>query len=146
MRATHQVADTGDPPEIRTGDPMGRPYTSRTIQSGSLGAIIGQFKSVTTKLINSKRTGDCMGDPAEIRTGDPAGRPYQLPDGSPSYENFKWHRSFYDHIIRNEQSLNEIRNYINNNPTQWSLDKYYSFASKLKPKTPIGFVLPPLGN
>lgn len=30
-----------------------------------------------------------------------------------------WQRSFYDHIIRNEQSLQTIREYIRNNPLQW---------------------------
>ena len=38
-------------------------------------------------------------------------------------ERFSWQRSFYDHIIRNEKSLYEIRNYIANNPLQWDLEK-----------------------
>ena len=29
---------------------------------------------------------------------------------------FQWQRSFYDRIIRNESELNQIRQYINNNP------------------------------
>ncbi|RKY36154.1 MAG: transposase, partial [Candidatus Omnitrophota bacterium] len=29
---------------------------------------------------------------------------------------FKWQRSFHDHIIRNDKSLNNIREYIINNP------------------------------
>lgn len=36
---------------------------------------------------------------------------------------FAWQRSFYDHIIRNEKSLNKIREYIRNNPSKWELDK-----------------------
>ncbi len=28
---------------------------------------------------------------------------------------------FFDHIIRNEKSLNQIREYVINNPTQWKL-------------------------
>jgi len=35
-----------------------------------------------------------------------------------------WQRNYYDHIIRNEQTLNAIRAYIKNNPDQWSMDKY----------------------
>lgn len=35
---------------------------------------------------------------------------------------FSWQRSFYDHIIRNEQSLNHIREYIKNNPLNWDQD------------------------
>ncbi|MFC1709350.1 transposase [Candidatus Omnitrophota bacterium] len=34
-----------------------------------------------------------------------------------------WQRSFYDHIIRNERSLQEIREYVNNNPLNWDTDK-----------------------
>ena len=33
-----------------------------------------------------------------------------------------WQRSFYDHIIRNEKSLNKIREYISNNPENWEQD------------------------
>ncbi|OGC82549.1 MAG: hypothetical protein A2W07_01950 [candidate division Zixibacteria bacterium RBG_16_43_9] len=37
--------------------------------------------------------------------------------------NFQWQRSFYDHVIRNEKSLYEIRKYIINNPLKWDLEK-----------------------
>ena len=33
-----------------------------------------------------------------------------------------WQRSFYDHVIRNERSLNAIREYISNNPVNWEED------------------------
>ena len=29
---------------------------------------------------------------------------------------FAWQKSFYDHIIRNEKSLDNIREYVRNNP------------------------------
>jgi len=35
---------------------------------------------------------------------------------------FHWQRSFYDHIVRDELSLNRIREYIVNNPAQWDSD------------------------
>ncbi|MDP8212340.1 MAG: transposase [Candidatus Zapsychrus exili] len=35
-----------------------------------------------------------------------------------------WQRSFYDHIIRNEESLHKIREYIINNPVNWDKDEY----------------------
>jgi REP element-mobilizing transposase RayT len=38
-------------------------------------------------------------------------------------EEFGWQRSFYDHIIRSEKSLADIREYIRNNPGQWELDR-----------------------
>ena len=33
-----------------------------------------------------------------------------------------WQRSFYDHIIRNDKSLDKIREYISNNPENWEQD------------------------
>ena len=36
---------------------------------------------------------------------------------------FKWQRSFHDHIIRNDKSLNNIREYIINNPAIWEKDE-----------------------
>jgi putative transposase len=33
-----------------------------------------------------------------------------------------WQRSFYDHVIRNERSLNAIREYMLANPVNWELD------------------------
>jgi hypothetical protein len=33
-----------------------------------------------------------------------------------------WQRNYYDHIIRNERELNNIRWYILNNPRNWQLD------------------------
>lgn len=36
---------------------------------------------------------------------------------------FAWQRSYYDHIIRNENSLNKIREYIINNPLKWEYDR-----------------------
>jgi len=39
--------------------------------------------------------------------------------------NFKWQARFYEHIIRNEVSLEKIRLYIRNNPYKWEADEYY---------------------
>jgi putative transposase len=36
----------------------------------------------------------------------------------PPFSGKLWQRNYYDHIIRNEKSLLEIRAYINNNPHQ----------------------------
>ncbi len=33
-----------------------------------------------------------------------------------------WQRNYYEHIIRNKQSLDEIRQYIVNNPFNWERD------------------------
>jgi hypothetical protein len=34
-----------------------------------------------------------------------------------------WQRNHYEHIVRNERELQAIRRYIDNNPTQWDLDR-----------------------
>ncbi|MBI3591049.1 MAG: transposase [Candidatus Melainabacteria bacterium] len=65
-------------------------------QRPTLGQIIGYFKYQTTKIINQIR--------------------------NMSYVPI-WQPRFYDHIIRDEKSLNSIRNYIKNNPIKWNLDR-----------------------
>lgn len=41
------------------------------------------------------------------------------------FKKFQWQPRFYDHIIRNEEDLRRIRNYIQKNPLKWELDEYY---------------------
>ncbi len=36
---------------------------------------------------------------------------------------FCWQRSYYDHVIRNEESLFTIRRYIRDNPQKWYMDE-----------------------
>jgi putative transposase len=72
--------------------------TSPTLQSGSLGAIIGQLKSMVTKRIN------------------------RLPDAP---DHPVWQRNYYAHIIRSQEALNQIRAYIANNPAQWAQDSLF---------------------
>ncbi len=63
---------------------------------GSLGAIVGQYKSRTTRHINKlrKNSGKSV-----------------------------WQRNYYDRIIRNEKELQSIRKYIENNPLHWENDR-----------------------
>ena len=39
---------------------------------------------------------------------------------------FGWQERFHDHIIRDEESYQKIRNYIINNPSNWKTDKFYN--------------------
>ena len=39
--------------------------------------------------------------------------------------DFSWQERFHEHIIRDEKSLNKIRDYIIQNPIKWKYDKYY---------------------
>jgi REP element-mobilizing transposase RayT len=36
-----------------------------------------------------------------------------------------WQRNYYEHIIRGEDDLNSLREYIDNNPVNWQLDENY---------------------
>jgi len=80
--ATRRVAPTA----------MRRP---RGPMAGSLGAILGQFKSITTKRI--KKHGY-------------------------NYSSQIWQRNYYEHVIRNEDELEKIREYIVYNPSKWATD------------------------
>jgi REP element-mobilizing transposase RayT len=34
-----------------------------------------------------------------------------------------WQRNYYEHIVRNENELNRIREYITDNPMKWEFDQ-----------------------
>ena len=40
--------------------------------------------------------------------------------------NVVWQRSFYDHVVRNEDDFRDVWQYIDNNPKKWELDRFYS--------------------
>jgi REP element-mobilizing transposase RayT len=63
------------------------------LRPDSLGAIVGQFKSICTKRIPGA-----------------------------GFSQFGWQPRFYEHIIRDERSLGSIRQYILDNPAKWELD------------------------
>jgi REP element-mobilizing transposase RayT len=85
MRATHRVAPTAGA--------RSRPHGPAP---GSIGAILGQIKSLTKKAINKTR-------------GTP-GRPV-------------WQPNYHEHVIRNEKELQRVREYICNNPLRWPSDR-----------------------
>ena len=42
--------------------------------------------------------------------------------------DFAWQRSYHDHIIRDEKSLENIRNYVQQNPALWHRDRNNNFG------------------
>jgi len=44
---------------------------------------------------------------------------------------FTWQKSFYDHIIRNDNELNRISDYIEKNPQLWKQDEYLIELEKM---------------
>ena len=65
-------------------------------KSGSLGAIIQNFKSVSTRIVNKQF----------FKPG-----------------NKIWQRNYFERIIRNERELNAITCYIQQNPIRWQVDR-----------------------
>ena len=65
---------------------------------GSLGAIVGAFKSTTSRLINGL---------------------HHTP-AAPI-----WQRNYYEHIVRDDNELTRIRAYIDANPATWQADQEY---------------------
>ena len=61
---------------------------------GSLGAIVRSYKSAVTRWYRMN-----------------------------GYASFAWQPRFYDHVIRDEAALQNIRRYILDNPAKWELDR-----------------------
>ena len=87
--------NVGTGPRACPGQPQG------VVPTMSLSDVIGRFKSFTTN-----RYIDGI-------------KHHQWPP----FDKKLWQRSFYDHVIRNNEDLNRVREYIRNNPLKWALDK-----------------------
>lgn len=46
-------------------------------------------------------------------------------DGWRAFDGKLWHRNYWEHVVRNEHDLAEIREYIRNNPVKWEFDDFY---------------------
>lgn len=51
---------------------------------------------------------------------------------SQNNREFQWQKSFYDHIICDEKTLDKIREYIRNNPPKWELLRIWRKHEGLK--------------
>ena len=65
----------------------------------TLPEIIRGFKTFSSRRINNLRK----------QTGSPL-----------------WQRNYYEHIIRDEEDLMRVREYITQNPLKWETDEYYA--------------------
>jgi len=41
----------------------------------------------------------------------------------PPFVNRLWQRNYWEHVVRDDEDLNRIRNYIQTNPQRWELDR-----------------------
>jgi REP element-mobilizing transposase RayT len=48
--------------------------------------------------------------------------------------NFAWQRNYYEHVIRDDESVNSIRQYILDNPARWDIDRDNPQATIFEPK------------
>jgi putative transposase len=77
-------------------DNVGAGYQPALLRRYPLSEIIRNFKTHSSRKINEKR--HLLGVPV-------------------------WQRNYYEHIIRNNEELNDIRQYINNNIADWNKDE-----------------------
>jgi putative transposase len=77
------------------------PNRSNGTLSGAIGRVIQAYKSITT---------------LHYITG-------VKNQGWPPFFGKLWQRNYYEHIIRNDIALDAIRQYIQTNPVQWTLDE-----------------------
>ena len=96
-RGMASTCPSGSP--VSKGLPVSNPYGRKfgKPQTGSLGIIIANFKSIVTKRI------------------------WELTASKTPI----WQRNFYEHIIRSERDLNAIREYIRDNQAKWEKDEYH---------------------
>ena len=45
-----------------------------------------------------------------------------------------WQRSYYEHVVRNDESLDQIRRYVQDNPARWAFDRENPLA--IRPADP----------
>ena len=85
--------------EVQNFEPLRPPRQNQyqKIIPRSIGAIVRGFKIGVTKWFRQNTT---------IRT--------------------VWQRNYYEHIIRDEKSFNQISEYIQINPMKWENDQYYN--------------------
>ena len=86
-------------PDIAWAAPRGRPGQPHRV-APTLGDMIDWFKTMTTN--------DYIRGVKQCRW--------------PPFPGKLWQRNFYEHIIRDEQDLNSIREYVINNPAGWDKD------------------------
>ncbi|HWP60686.1 MAG TPA: transposase [Candidatus Acidoferrales bacterium] len=96
----HGIIVIATPPPVGAGlVPAHDRATARVALS--VGDVVGAFKSrVTVEYTRGAKT-----------------------SGWPPFRGHVWQRNYFEHIIRNEESLNRIRQYILDNPTRWAMDR-----------------------
>jgi REP-associated tyrosine transposase len=80
-------------PKVATSVPA--PNAGGASPAPTLGGVIGAFKSISARQVNAS-----FGRAGSV-----------------------WQRSYFERVIRNQDELGRIRQYVLDNPKQWALDK-----------------------
>jgi putative transposase len=83
--------------------PYNSPISPNGTTLGSIAAVIQNFKSISTRRINQiqNNTGRTL-----------------------------WQRNYYEHIIRDNIALQNIQDYIHNNPQSWQQDRLHPYKDQ----------------
>ena len=97
----HFIIQIIDDVDVGTGRDLSDKKTGTTPELSlhkikSISELVGAFKTMSSKLIHQS-----------------------------GLNEFQWQRSFYDHIIRNDEELIRISDYIEKNPLMWKQDECF---------------------
>lgn len=90
----------GAPTDSLSSNSVGAGLAPALLKHATIGDIVGSFKSITSnewlKVVKS---------------------------GNINMRGKFWQRNYYEHVIRSDEELNSIRQYITENPLKWELDE-----------------------
>ena len=112
-RATNDQKPAQPQGETRNIDPWA---TTRVAPTGdrryALGDVVGAFKSLTTV--------EYMRGVKTLRW--------------PQFSGKLWQRNYFEHVVRSDESLTKIRQYILDNPARWEFDRENPKVVQLAPE------------
>ena len=102
-KGAQDPSDIGTPETGATESSEAKATTRVTPTGGhvSLGTVVGAYKSLTT-----------MEYARGVKT-----------HSWPPFNGRLWQRNYYEHVVRDDESLRRVRQYIVDNPAQWIFDR-----------------------
>jgi REP element-mobilizing transposase RayT len=91
-----QQSDSPHEPSFNIEKPKPPHFRFRNQGKNTISAMVGSFKSAVSKF------------------------------GNENNQSFGWQSRFHDHIIRDKDEYNRIKDYIINNPRNWEKDQFYT--------------------
>lgn len=94
------------------GESRGTNHRATTRVAPTLGDVVGAFKSLTT--VEYVRGVKSL--------------------GWPQFSGKLWQRNYFEHVVRSEDSLTKIRQYIRDSPLRWEFDKENPLVAEKQPR------------